>query len=62
MPNRPGTTGGPAASESPAGQADARAPKSVSWISPVEAPPGPGETANDYDRFETIVGSGGTAG
>ncbi|MFJ4985623.1 methyltransferase domain-containing protein [Streptomyces sp. NPDC088732] len=23
----------------------------MSWISPVEAPPGPGEKANDYDRF-----------
>ncbi|MDX2704221.1 class I SAM-dependent methyltransferase [Streptomyces sp. PA03-6a] len=44
-------TGGPAAPEGPAGQADARAPRAVSWISPVEAPPGPGETANDYDRF-----------
>ena len=51
MTNRPGTTGGPATPESPAGPADTRAPRSVSWISPVEAPPGPGETANDYDRF-----------
>lgn len=50
MPNRPGTTGGPAAPET-AGRAGVHVPSPVSWISPVEAPPGPGETANDYDRF-----------
>jgi ubiquinone/menaquinone biosynthesis C-methylase UbiE len=45
MPNRPAAPGGPA------GQADATVPVSVAWISPVEALPGPGEPANDYDRF-----------
>ncbi|WP_329182830.1 class I SAM-dependent methyltransferase [Actinacidiphila glaucinigra] len=51
MPNRPGTTGSPAAPESPAEQAGGPVPRVVSWISPVEAPPGPGEKASDYDRF-----------
>jgi SAM-dependent methyltransferase len=50
MPNRPGTTDEPAAA-SPAGQPGGHAPGSPTWISAVEAPPAPGETANDYDRF-----------
>lgn len=52
MPNRPGTTGGTAAPESPEEQADAPPNRrTVSWVSPVEAPPGPGERVNDYDSF-----------
>ncbi|WP_110946324.1 class I SAM-dependent methyltransferase [Streptomyces avicenniae] len=52
MPNRPGTTGGTAASDGPEEQVDTPPNRrTVSWVSPVEAPPPPGERANDYDSF-----------
>jgi SAM-dependent methyltransferase len=59
MPNRPGTTGGTATPESPAEQADVSPNRQMaSWVSSVEAPPGPGERANDYDRFAEAYAAG----
>ncbi|WP_432747771.1 methyltransferase domain-containing protein [Streptomyces sp. JH002] len=59
MSNRPGTTGGTAAPENPAEHADVPPNRqTASWVSPVEAPPGPGERVNDYDSFAEAYAAG----
>jgi ubiquinone/menaquinone biosynthesis C-methylase UbiE len=51
MTKRHGATDESVTLEGPIAQTDAGSPWSTPWISSVDAPPGPGATANDYDRF-----------